>query len=231
MQLLHRFEDSFDVYFTGRDDGDARDLVSRGVIEKELSVFTDREVRLATVHQVHSGIVHVVGSGGPKRVEIELADGDGMVSSAKDVGLGILVADCAPVALSSPEGIFSAVHAGWQGVLKGVLPEAVRLMRLVGASRISAYVGPSVKSECYEFNGPALREISKLLGPSVVGRTSWDTVSLNLLESIKQSLFMAGVVQIEASDACTACGEYFSYRARKSPERHLMVIVPAGGAG
>ena len=231
MQLLHRFEDSFNVYFTGIDDGDARDLVMRGVIEKELTAYTGREVRLATLHQVHSGIVHVIGTGGAKWVEVELADGDGLVSSAKDVGLGILVADCAPVALSSPEGIFSAVHAGWQGVLKGVLPEAVRAMRLAGASRISAYVGPSVKSECYEFKGPELREISKELGASVVGRTSWDTVSLNLLESVKQSLIMVGVSQIEASDACTACGEYFSYRARKSEERHLMVIVPVGGTG
>lgn len=231
MQLLHRFEDSFDVYFTRRVDGDARDLVSRGVIEKELSTHVGSEVRLAMVHQVHSGIVHAVDSSGAERVEVELADGDGMVSSAKDVGLGVLVADCAPVALSSPEGIFAAVHAGWQGVLKGVLPEAVRMMRSAGASRISAYVGPSVKSECYEFKGPELRDISKELGSSVVGRTSWDTVSLDLLESIKQSLIRAGVAQVEASDACTACGEYFSYRARKSPERHLMVIVPAGGAG
>ncbi len=231
MQLLHRFDDSFDVYFTRRDDGDAKDLVSRGVIEKELRAYAGRDVRLATLHQVHSGIVHAVGSCGEKRAEVEMADGDGMVSSARNVGLGILVADCAPVALSSPEGIFAAVHAGWQGVLKGVLPEAVRMMRSAGASRITAYVGPSVKSECYEFDGPELRELSKKLGPSVVGRTSWDTVSLDLLESIKQSLTRAGVAQVEASDACTACGEYFSYRARKSPERHLMVIVPAGGAG
>lgn len=230
MRLLYQFENSFDVYFTTRDDGDARELVSHGVIERKLSAKSGRAVRLAMVHQVHSGTVHIVDPSGTKGVDIGEPDGDGMVSSAIDVSLGILVADCAPVALSSPEGVFAAVHAGWQGVLKGVLPEAVRVMRSIGASRISAYVGPSIKSECYEFKGPELQEISQELGPSVVGRTSWDTVSLDLVESIKQSLLNTGVERVEASNACTACGEYYSYRARKSPERHLMLIVPGGGS-
>ncbi|NNN19641.1 MAG: polyphenol oxidase family protein [Acidimicrobiaceae bacterium] len=226
MRLLYQFENGFDVYFTTKNDGDAKDLKMRPVIEAELTNQTGKLVRLAGVHQIHSGIVHLIDCIQSTGLEAELADGDGLVSGNKALGLGVLVADCAPVALTSTEGIFAAVHAGWRGISEGVLPEAVRAMRSVGATDIFAYVGPSIRAECYEFKGPELRELSNELGPTVVARTSWNTVSLDLLESVKRSLSKVGITQVDASAECTACGEgYYSFRAKNSAERHLMVIV------
>ncbi len=50
--------------------------------------------------------------------------------------LAVLVADCAAVALASPEGAFAAVHAGWRGVRDGVIEAAADAMRSLGASRL-----------------------------------------------------------------------------------------------
>lgn len=230
LRLLHRFENGHEVYFTTKVEGDARELISHGAVESELGKRVGRAVRLARVNQIHSGVVHLVGCGERREEGSGVPDGDGLVACSGDFGLGILVADCAPVALTSAEGIFAAVHAGWQGVSKGVLPEAATAMRSMGATEISAYVGPSIRSECYEFKGPELWEISRELGGSVVGRTSWDTVSLDLLEAVGRSLAKAGVGRVEASQSCTACDdEYYSFRALRSSERHLMVVVPGGG--
>ncbi|MDA8271677.1 MAG: polyphenol oxidase family protein [Actinomycetota bacterium] len=230
LRLLYRFENGHEVYFTTKVEGDARELISCGAAERELGERVGRAIRLGRLNQIHSGIVHLIGCGERQEADSSLPDGDGLVACSGDFGLGVLVADCAPVALTSAEGIFAAVHAGWQGVSKGVLPEAAAAMRSMGASEISAYVGPCIRSECYEFKGPELWEISRELGGSVVGRTSWDTVSLDLLEAVRRSLAKAGVGNVEASQACTACGdEYYSFRARQSQERHLMVVVPGGG--
>lgn len=230
LRLLYRFENGINVYFTNKDEGDARSLVSKGIAEAELTDKLGRQIRLVTAHQVHSEIVNIVDSRWAMAPDADLPDGDALVTRDDKLGLGILVADCAPVALVSDEGVFAAVHAGWQGVYKGILPQTVKVMRSLGATEISAYVAPSIKSECYEFRGEELQQMSQILGPSVVGQTSWATVSLDLLESIKQSLKTEAVTRIDASQDCTACGgDYFSYRARQSPERHLMVIVGGGG--
>ncbi len=230
MRLLYQFENGVEVYFTAKDDGDAKALVSEGIVEGELISRLGRQICLATARQIHSEIVNIVDCNSAGGADGELPDGDALVTRDADVGLGILVADCAPVALASREGVFAAVHAGWKGIYKGILPQTVRTMRSLGATEISAYVAPSIKSECYEFIGQELDKISEDLGSTVVGRTSWDTVSLDLLESIKQSLKIEAVSRIDASDDCTACGAgYFSYRARRSAERHLMVVVDRGG--
>ncbi len=229
LRLLHRFGNGDSVYFTTAAAGDARRLVSEGLIEKELISRTGVDVRLMTLNQIHSGVVHFLESGDSLHATPAAADGDGMASRESGIGLGILVADCAPVALTSSEGVFGAVHAGWRGVFTGILTEVVRVMRLAGATNISAYVGPSIKRECYEFKGPELDMLADELGPSVKGCTSWGTPSLNIPEAVRRSLATAGVFDVEASSECTACGDgYFSFRARQSTERHLMIVVKGG---
>ena len=54
--------------------------------------------------------------------------------------LAIQVADCAPVALWSPEGVLGAAHAGWRGLADGVLPATAEAMRLVERERTSRKV-------------------------------------------------------------------------------------------
>lgn len=229
MRLVHQFENGFDVYLTTAEDGDARELISNGSIEKELSTVAGSEIRLVRLNQVHSSRVFQVDDPDEVGKGCELLEGDGLVSKSPGLALGVLVADCAPVALTSPEGVFSAVHAGWQGVSRGILSEAVECMLSAGASTIAAYVGPSIKAECYEFKGAELQILARELGPTIEARTSWNSVSMDLLESVRVSLGMAGVSDVAYSPDCTACGEgYFSFRARKSHERHLMVIVQGG---
>jgi YfiH family protein len=109
------------------------------------------EVRLISLSQVHSPIIHTLPARGPddgKRLE-----GDGMVTATPGLGLGILTADCAPVLFADAEaGVIGAAHAGWKGALGGVLEATLEAMEKLGAlrMRISAAIGPSISQRNYE---------------------------------------------------------------------------------
>jgi polyphenol oxidase len=109
------------------------------------------EVRLISLSQVHSPIIHTLPARGPddgKRLE-----GDGMVTATPGLGLGILTADCAPVLFADAEaGVIGAAHAGWKGALGGVLEATLEAMEKLGAlrMRINAAIGPSISQRNYE---------------------------------------------------------------------------------
>src|ERR687893_814709 len=57
---------------------------------------------------------------------------DALVSATGGCALAVLTADCAPVALASPEGVIGVAHAGWRGLVAGVLRRTVEQMGALG---------------------------------------------------------------------------------------------------
>ena len=52
--------------------------------------------------------------------------GDAIVSKLKNIGIGILTADCAPILFYDPKKkIIGCVHSGWRGALNGVIKKTV----------------------------------------------------------------------------------------------------------
>lgn len=228
MQLLHRFDEGFEVYFTSADDGDARTLIENGDISRSLTAICGRPVELISLNQTHSDIV--LQSGEVLALSRgRLLEGDAIISKSSEASPGVLVADCAPVALVSSEGVFAAAHCGWKGLRAGILENTVKAMAEAGATSVSAFIGPCIKSDCYEFDGPELREFEALLGRDVVGTTTWGTPSLDMVAAIKKTLRGCGVEMVKSSPDCTGCtGGYYSYRLKRSSQRHLMAVVSLG---
>jgi copper oxidase (laccase) domain-containing protein len=54
---------------------------------------------------------------------------DGMVTGVPGVLLTIRVADCVPVLLASQNGMVAAVHAGWRGVVSGIVETGLQTLR------------------------------------------------------------------------------------------------------
>ena len=104
--------------------------------------------RLASLAQIHSPLVHMAGSDWDPGARLE---GDGLITATPGLALGILTADCAPVLFADSEaGVIGAAHAGWKGALGGVLEATVAGMRTLGATKISAAIGPSISAAHYE---------------------------------------------------------------------------------
>src|ERR1700742_5060979 len=104
--------------------------------------------KLATLAQIHSPQVHVVGPDWQGRPE-----GDGLVTALPGRVLGIQTADCTPVLFADAEAkVIGAAHAGWKGALTGVLEAVIAAMESLGArrQRIAAAIVPTISQAIYE---------------------------------------------------------------------------------
>lgn len=80
---------------------------------------------------------------------------DAAVARGPGQVLAILTADCLPVLFASADGqVIGAAHAGWRGLVAGVLENTVRAM---GAEGIRAWLGPAIGGASYEV-GDEVRE-------------------------------------------------------------------------
>lgn len=84
-----------------------------------------------------------------------LPAGDALVSTSAGLLLTIRTADCVPILLVAPRAqAVAAVHAGWRGLLAGVVRNAVTALGVrygARASDLRAAIGPSICGACYEF--------------------------------------------------------------------------------
>jgi hypothetical protein len=83
---------------------------------------------------------------------------DALVTNQNGIALGVITADCAPVLFHDEgAGVIGAAHAGWRGAATGILEATVAAMHALGATCITAVVGPCIGPESYEV-GPDLYE-------------------------------------------------------------------------
>jgi YfiH family protein len=171
--------------------------------------------------QVHGSKVAVVESPGG---ETGLA-ADAAVSATSGVALAILTADCAPIAFASPEGVIGVAHAGWRGLVAGVIEESVAAMRALGARSVTAVLGPCIHAECYEFGPADLDAVADRYGSGVRSETSDGQPALDIPAAVRQALHQARAELVGDADICTSCStEHWSWRARHDQQRQATVI-------
>lgn len=170
--------------------------------------------------QVHgSRVVNVEEPGGGTGDSADAA-----VSRCTGTALAVLTADCAPVALASPEGVFGVVHAGWRGLRAGVLESAVQSMRRMGATRIEAVLGPCIHPCCYTFGQDELLEMESRLGRHLRALDREGRPSLDLPAGVRSALHAAGATLVGEAGICTGCSEgLWSWRNGRSPRRQATV--------
>ena len=168
-----------------------------------------------SLHQVHGADVHpadVAGMTCRGAAGAPAPKADAAVSAVPGAVLSVLTADCGPVALVAP-GVVAAVHAGWRGIVAGILEAAVTEVRRRSSGPIRAVLGPCIHPECYEFSGHDLDPIAARFGPEVAGRTSDGALALDLPRAVRLALTGAGVTDLTDVGVCTACSaDHFSHR-------------------
>lgn len=175
----------------------------------EARTSTDAPRRFVTGTQVHETAValHLDGHGDP-----DVAGVDAHVTDRSDVALGVLTADCVPIALLAPWGI-GAAHAGWRGLAGGIVGGTVDdLLTLPdaapNAADVVAFVGPCAGPCCYEVG----EEVHAAFAGWPRGRATDRTI--DLAQMAEAALRAAGVGEVVQADRCTICdARYFSHRA------------------
>lgn len=180
-------------------------------------------VRVRGLRQVHGDRVVEAGAG-PAPGEEDgqpLPEADALVTGLPSELLAVRVADCVPVLLADEHGRrVAAAHAGWRGIVAGVLASAIRSLRGDDgpAPRFVAAVGPCIGPERFEV-GPEVAEafVAAGLAPAVLeGRGPRPHVDLRL--ACELQLLAAGALAVEGTDRCSwdctweGTPEFFSHR-------------------
>ncbi|MFE1750778.1 peptidoglycan editing factor PgeF [Streptomyces anandii] len=176
--------------------------------------------RVVWMNQVHGADVAVVD--GPWGSAAEIPAVDAVVTARRGLPLAVLTADCVPVLLADPvAGVAAAAHAGRPGMLKGVVPAAVRAMRSLGAdpARIVARTGPAVCGRCYEVPDAMRAEVAAA-EPAAHAETSWGTPAVDVCAGVHAQLERLGVRDRQQSPVCTReSDDHFSYRRDRTTGR------------
>ena len=137
------------------------------------------------------------------------AEADGAITAASNTVLAILTADCLPILLSSYDGSrIAAVHAGWRGLLAGVIEAAVAGFQ---GAPVCAWIGPGI-GPCHFEVGPEFKALFPEPG-LLLGRPGQQDC-LDLPQAAHRCLHRAGVMQVVQSVRCTVCevDTFYSYR-------------------
>lgn len=154
---------------------------------------------------------------------------DGLLGENKSTLL-IKTADCLPVFFYSPhKKTVAAVHAGWRGLLKGIMTETIEIFRLMGVEAVSliAVIGPHIGLCCYQVSADLVIKFGKIIPDTDFFRKKGSDCYLDLSAIARYQLQIAGVkaANIEDTAVCTCHNlEYASYRRIQSRERNISLI-------
>jgi YfiH family protein len=176
---------------------------------------------VAYMSQCHGADVVVV-----EEVPTTAPECDALVTTSEAVALAVLVADCVPVLLASPQGVVAVAHAGRPGMVAGVVPRAVATMRELGADEVHAVVGPSVCGRCYEV--PAqMRETAAAAEP-VSATVSWTgTPAIDVAAGVVAQLRAAGAAVTWVPGCTRESPLLYSYRRDGTTGRFAGVVARA----
>lgn len=186
--------------------------------------------RTSSCRQLHSATVHVAGplppGGGFLTGTADPPGGDGLVADAPGRAVVTFAADCVPVLLARADGsAVAACHAGWRGLLGGIVGETVRAL---GAGPLVAAVGPCAGRGRYEVGPEVAAPFAARFGGDVL-----DGRNLDLATCAARALVAAGVdaESVEVSGLCTISDErFFSHRREPHGGRQCGIVFRAEAA-
>jgi YfiH family protein len=198
--------------FRGVAFSDARNGDLRQDVEGRRSVAARLDIpdAWATVDQVHGArVVEATRPG-------SLGAADGIYTAQPRLPSAVFTADCLAVVIEADRGVGIA-HAGWRGIVAGVVANLRTIMDLAGWTLQRAAVGPGIGPCCFEVGPEAAARF-----PSNRSSTTWGTVSVDLAGAVAAQL--EGVETWHAG-GCTSCsGDYFSHRRNGTTDRTAGIV-------
>jgi len=185
-------------------------LQNRRILEEELGPGQ-------FMNQVHGNRVAIIES-----VTDEYPTADALVTGIPGISLAVQVADCIPLLLYSTHSV-AAVHVGRKGLLNAVTSKALEIMRSMGATEISAIIGPSICGPCYEVSQEIYEEVVAL-HPAAASQTASLTPALDLPAALCEVLKEAGVVIVDEFRCTVEDSDLFSYRRDGVTGRQIGII-------
>ncbi|NSW88201.1 peptidoglycan editing factor PgeF [bacterium] len=158
-------------------------------------------------------------------------EGDAVITSKKNIFVGVRTADCSPILLTSKDSAFvAAVHSGWRGtynkIIENVIEEILGRYKCLKSDLLCA-IGPSIGQCCYEVGEPMAKKFNKKF---ILNNNDLKLVNkkylLNLPGINKKIINQLGISNVELLSDCTHClKSYFSYRRDGSRVNNQISII------
>jgi YfiH family protein len=178
--------------------------------------------RVIQVKQVHGArAVEATGAEGVEADALVARAADGSTSPV--CAVGVRVADCVPLLVADEaSGDVAAIHAGWRGVVAGVVKAGVELL---GGERLVAAIGPCIGSCCFEVG----RDVGERIG--FVVREEGAKVYVDLRAAVRAQLRALGVddARIEDVPGCTKHepARFHSFRRDGANSGRMLATIAA----
>lgn len=144
-----------------------------------------------------------------------------------------MTADCLPVLLCDQAGtVIAAAHAGWKGLLDGVIESTIHSMLLatsgLKAQHLMAWLGPAIGPQAFEVGSEVCEafmtvDANAALAFNPIANNKWLG---DIYQLARQRLNTIGISQIYGGDFCTYTDEarFFSYRRDQVTGRMATMI-------
>lgn len=156
------------------------------------------DARIVRARQVHGALV----LDGDAALKTCAGEADAIVASRADRLALVRVADCVPVLLAGPQGArVAAVHAGWRGIVAGVVPAALEALGECAA----AAVGPCISAAHFEVGEEVADVFRAVELGEVVSEREGSRPHVDLRRAVRIQLLRARPELRHALDASNLC--------------------------
>jgi hypothetical protein len=199
-------EGPFESLNLGRRTGDDVERVDENRRRLCRELDTD-EQDLTLGFQTHSTVVNRAEAGSRG------APGDGLWTDEPGIPMLALGADCALIAMARTNGsepALAVLHAGWRGLIDGIVESAAEIL----GPDFAAVIGPAIGPCCYEVGEEVAGPFQARFGQEIVIHRK-----LDLWSAAEQAARAAGAATVDRVDLCTRCRDdlFFSERRTGRP--------------
>ncbi|MCC5906533.1 MAG: peptidoglycan editing factor PgeF [Balneolaceae bacterium] len=204
----------------GFNTGSADEIIRQNyeILAEELG---NKNLKLALARQVHATRIRLISDPGIYE------ETDGLITTARELALGMQVADCAAVLVSDESnGVIGAFHAGWRGAAGGIVPKGIEQMKEIGAhtDQMNVYISPCISLKNFEVG----EEVARQFPDEYCDFESYAKPHVDLKGFITYQLVQSGIPreQIEVSAECTLDDErFYSYRRERERAGRMLALI------
>lgn len=176
-----------------------------------------KEKNLVLLTQTHSSKFYKVSN---KKIKLfkQKLKGDAIITNQRNLALGILTADCAPILIYDPiKKVIAAIHSGWKGAFKNINEKVIYELKKQGSklNNLRVVVGPCISQRSYEVKKDFLNIFLKRNKKNIdFFRITKKRIIFNLSGYIFRSIKKLGVrnIEIVKKDTFNMKNNFFSSR-------------------
>jgi len=171
---------------------------------------------------------------GARKKDSDIKGADGLITEKKNLFLLVTMADCFPILAYDPViQIVAAAHAGWRGIISGIVDELINKFLNFGseAQNLVIGIGPGICQRHFTVKNDVLRQFLDKYPQAVLVRNKDGYVDLR--KAILKDLKKNGIFRqnIEIAKLCPACqnGIFGSHRLEKEKAPTSAAVIGMRG--